>query len=829
MPGRAPWLYCRPAVAPRSDRYAAWIDRRRCTILIVAFVLAVIGGLAAARLELKSDPSYLLPESSEAVSSLRVIQQRARAFGRLIAVVVADDPVVRSRIACELGAKFSAISPELVARVTVDDRELRQFARAHAFLYAPLAELEQARDALRARITRDTLAANPAFISLDEDGEVTTADAADDRQLEDLRARLAEAKAAAPHELVSGDRRMQVIVVAATFPSTDIGRSIALAREAQRAIADLRAHAPHGVELGVSGDVIQVVNEQRAIEHGMIRAVIATVVLVGLVLLIYFGSLISVMSLLWTLTVGTLATFGLTYLIIGHLNSATAFLAAIVIGNGINFPVILLARHFEERRAGRHGVEALARAIEGTVRGTIAAASAAGVAYASLNVTSFRGFWHFGVIGAIGMALCWITAYTVLPAALCVLERRGLRVRRRRRGGGLLGRLVPRHPGWVVAVTLLVGGIAGGITWRYVADDPFEYNFTNLRSSGAEAEDANGWMDRIDAAFGKGMAGGFVYALDRPQDAVQIVAAVSQLNAGVTPALQLLGAPRSLADYLPPDQPRKLELLAEIRAMADTQRDRLEDEDRAMWAELRPPDDLEALQLADLPITLAQEFIERDGSRGRLMFQSQGPALEIWNGHDLVRLAQAIRSLKLPAGARVAGNALVFADLIVQIRQDGPRATLAAVLGVLLFTAIVIGMRRYGLVTVLSGALGTVSMVAACALLGLRINFLDFIALPITFGIAIDYTVNVVARMRAEPEIATRTILATTGTAVLICSLTTTIGYASLLLNDNAAIRSFGLAAIIGEATCLAAALVVAPSLLGWLAAGHRRRNASAC
>ena len=37
-------------------------------------------------------------------------------------------------------------------------------------------------------------------------------------------------------------------------------------------------------------------------------------------------------------------------------------------------------------------------------------------------------------------------------------------------------------------------------------------------------------------------------------------------------------------------------------------------------------------------------------------------------------------------------------------------------------------------------------MVAVCALLGLKVNFLDFVALPITLGLGIDYAINVAHR-----------------------------------------------------------------------------------
>jgi predicted RND superfamily exporter protein len=49
---------------------------------------------------------------------------------------------------------------------------------------------------------------------------------------------------------------------------------------------------------------------------------------------------------------------------------------------------------------------------------------------------------------------------------------------------------------------------------------------------------------------------------------------------------------------------------------------------------------------------------------------------------------------------------------------------------------------------------------------------------------------------------------------VLVCSLTTMIGYASLLASTNLAIRGFGLASLIGEVTCVAAALGLVPAIV---------------
>ena len=39
-------------------------------------------------------------------------------------------------------------------------------------------------------------------------------------------------------------------------------------------------------------------------------------------------------------------------------------------------------------------------------------------------VTSFRGFYQFGVMGAVGAIACWLATFTVLPAILVLLDMR---------------------------------------------------------------------------------------------------------------------------------------------------------------------------------------------------------------------------------------------------------------------------------------------------------------------------------------------------------------------------------------------------------------------
>jgi predicted RND superfamily exporter protein len=78
-------------------------------------------------------------------------------------------------------------------------------------------------------------------------------------------------------------------------------------------------------------------------------------------------------------------------------------------------------------------------------------------------------------------------------------------------------------------------------------------------------------------------------------------------------------------------------------------------------------------------------------------------------------------------------------------------------------------------------------------------------------------------RYRADGRGSIVHAVATTGSAVALCSLTTIIGYGSLLAADTQALRSFGIAAVLGELACLATALLLLPA---GIALFERRRTA---
>jgi len=209
---------------------------------------------------------------------------------------------------------------------------------------------------------------------------------------------------------------------------------------------------------------------------------------------------------------------------------------------------------------------------------------------------------------------------------------------------------------------------------------------------------------------------------------------------------------------------------------------------------------------------VARSFVEKDGTRGRLVYIVPTSGRSVWDAHYLMEWADSFRSTTLPDGSVVkgSGSSVIFADMIVAVLEDVPKAIVASVLGTLAVILFAFRARRA------SWAVIGVLLLGLCWMMAVKINFLNFVALPVSIGVGADYAVNVMERYRIEGRGSAAFVIIETGGAVVLCSLTTVLGYFALTSSVNKAIISFGIASAAGELACLTAAVVVLPAFLVW-------------
>ena len=830
-------------------RYVAFLSRRAGLIVLGAFVLFILSALAAARLELHSDFTELLPQDDLELRELRQIADKVGGASNIIVGVEGPDPAANQRFAEALVKNLQPLMGKDLRAIDYRADESRAFFEHNRVLYADLIDLKRTQDDLKKLLVSSK---NPAFITFADDslGEENDDPHKDLRLLEKkLKHRADNYGRFASGYYESEDRKLLAIVAWTNSSGLGDQSGFTIRDDVQKAI-DLTQPASFGaVSAHVTGDVPSAIEEHDALKADIQRVSLVCTVLVLLVVTLYYRSVISLANIFFPTLLGVGMAFGITALTIGYLNTNTAFLGSIILGNGINFGIIMLARYREERRTNADSTteDGLRVAIGQTAKPTLTAALTAGIAYGSLAFTHFRGFRQFGEVGGIGMVLCWLLTYSYGPALILFWERlRPLRPFAHRAAPAGAVRAAAwflRAPKLTLGIVVLISAVAAWLVVPLVRD-PFEYDFSKLRNQESRKHGVGDLYVRVgrifpqdlapvgvallsqasdapaydDALLAKDCADGLTRAGDvRAREPRLLQAECARRVKAGEPTGGLLSAVAIAHDYLPKDQEAKFVVVGELRRLlADPAMEALSPEDRKQLDTWAPPADLRPLVLADLPDAIARRFREVDGTVGRLALIFPVRVWANWDGHALMRLSEVIKNVRLPNGVMIdaAGQSSLFAAMLRSIGHDGPIATYIALLGVVLAVVLLFRRRRPIFLVLMSLLLAVLWMGAAGAVLGLKLNFLNFVVLPITLGIGVDYAVNIFARLETEPHDDHPRALLETGSAVALCSSTTIIGYSSLLISSNGALRSFGKLADAGEVACLLAALLLVPAIV---------------
>jgi predicted RND superfamily exporter protein len=831
----------------RWERLAKLQHASPWRFVVVAFLLAAAAFPWLRQLELNSDFTAMLPESVQSVRDLDEIRARFGGTATLALAVQSTGssatPADRARVRAfvrELVPRIEAHEELDVASIEWNVADFETFVEDRRFLYADLDDLVAIRDALRDRVEWERARANPFYVDL---GDEPPPDP--ESVIEDMRRDADEARSAMdrfPEGFYEHPRlAMDFVFVRTSIRGGESGATDRLLQAIESEAEAIEGRPPSasrtagtdvgwvgdGIRIDYGGEIMDVREENEALRDAVERSTIVTVVLLLCVIFVFFMRARAVPLLLLTLVPPCFVTFGAAEVVVDYLNASSAFLGSIVVGNGVNASIMWLGRYFEERREGRSVEAALSAAHTGTSAGTFAATIAAMLAYGSLMVTDYRGFRDFGFIGALGMLLCWVAAYALLPALAVITERMSPLTfkdsERRLKGvyGILFARLALSRPRAVVAVSVLLMIVLAVPVVLAVLGDPLEYDFRNMQAE-RRPESRVTWVNVILGDVVGETEAGSALAILAPS-AADVPTLRAQLERYRENHPDVLGAVRTIDHLMPHGQEAKREILAELRDLLLEVRPHVSPERQAEIDEHLPPETIPTVTVDDLPESVARPFIERDGTRGRLVFVEHAEGQSTWDGRYMARWSEAVRSARTDEGRSpaVAGAACVFADLLGTIFSDGPKAIGASFIATALILLFTFRRNRERLLALASMIAGVVWMVGLLAATGTKLNFLNMVALPITFGIGVEYGVNFVKRFLEEKEAnggdgtrAVRAALEGAGGAVILCSLTTLIGYISLYTSANRALNSFGLSMSLGELTCLVASVISLPAAM---------------
>jgi len=614
-----------------------------------------------------------------------------------------------------------------------------------------------------------------------------------------------------------------------------------------------------GIKIGLTGLPVMENDEMRSSQVSMMEASLLSLVGVACLFVAGFGGLRHPLMTVASLLVALGWSLGYITLSVGHLNILSISFGVILIGLGIDFGVHYAARYLQLREQFRQSGDALVRTAQGVGPGILTGAVTTAIAFFMAGLTEFTGVAELGIIAGGGILLCCLGAMTLLPAIIQLSDAK--------RPGEVLpapldihGWMMPlfRRPKILLCVTLgVTAGLALGMTGL-----EYDHNLLNLQPEGLESvelekkllneSDQSVWFALSVAdsreellarkqEFLDGIRSGHLKSIQRIEEIASLIPADHEQK---LPIIERIYARLAELPERPPripvDPPADLgRALARAQAMLaglprlgrvhrqlDQVRDalrqmpvsecysRLSDYQQRMAGDLlsrlhtlRTMATPEPPNLSDLPEGLVSRFVGQDG-RHLLKIYAKG---DIWDMDAMEQFVADVRSVD----PRATGNPLQTYEASRQMKRSYEQAAWYALAAILMVIYIDFRSLRYTLLAMLPLGLGMLQLFGILGILQLPLNPANMIVLPLILGIGIDDGVHVVhdfrrqrGRYRMSPS---------TASAVLITSLTTMVGFGSLMIARHQGLQSLGRVLTIGVSCCLFTSLVMLPALLMWI------------
>src|SRR5262249_29171374 len=155
------------------------------------------------------------------------------------------------------------------------------------------------------------------------------------------------------------------------------------------------------------------------------------------------------------------------------------------------------------------------------------------------------------------------------------------------------------------------------------------------------------------------------------------------------------------------------------------------------------PQALTPIDPSEVPGALREPFAENSGRDDRTVLVYPSLRINYDDGQNVIRLADQLKSVDLPKRAVVGGAFLFMAEVLRLVDDQAMRVGLAVCLLVGLALLPVLWRKPWRIpLTVATPAAVAFGSQALMLALGVRVNLLNFAAIPITIGVGSDYVVN---------------------------------------------------------------------------------------
>lgn len=593
------------------------------------------------------------------------------------------------------------------------------------------------------------------------------------------------------------------------------------------------------VRISFYGSHYEAITDSQLVRDDFVRTSIFSVLAVLCLFFLAFRRPEALLFIVVPLVLGVTWTLGFSALMVGRLTQITISFAAILVGLGVDFSIHLYNRYLEEIGKGQSNRDAISKTIAETGPGIIAGAITTAISFFGLTTTQFVGFQELGLIVGVGVIACVLTVLLVLPPMLTVFQR-GYLDKHSDREMSTFGLkrfhfTAYAYPRVTVVTGLLVTVFLGYFASEVRFDDDYrtlhkpskEYlalreriqshfsvpeNQLVVVSSGANAQEA---LSENDKLFDN------IRDLSRSNKNFEVV--VDSLRYFIPSAQTQNIQLQRMANF----EVESLRLTINRISRENNLSPKIFDEFLNQLTDFKNAS-IEALANNSVPIDLvkldrntnpvlvdiAQRYTykSRDG-RWRILTQIYPPSTDEWREKVPDVFREGLSS-RLTNPVEVTGTLIIQQQLRELMIRDLALAVLIVLLAIMVVLVIYFKSFFKAALSILPVIMGMLCTLGIMSMLGMKLHYINIIALPMIVGIGVDSGIHMIHRFYEMNELNLNATVTRTGRAIVITSLTTMCGFGALALANYQGIRDLGIVSIIGVGTTLLASLIMLPSLL---------------
>ncbi len=677
---------------------------------------------------------------------------------------------------------------------------------------------------------------------------------------------------------LSTDKKMLMIFLTPTLNlNTPIENTVTFVNAIDETVTSFDEAHPE-VKIGITGGHVITRDEMESGMEDTVKNVIVAFVLILIVFVLSFRMFTGPLLAMIVLMAGISWDMGITALVLGRLNIMTAMCSVVLMGLGVDFAIHILSAYSEFRHKGMTVEEAMKEAFMRIGTGLLTGALTTSCAFLALMTTSYSAFREFGFVVGAGIITCLLASLFFLTSAIILKEKIWAKITKNKpqkridmefKVFGSITKGLTAKP-WISVGAFIVITIFLGF---YLNDVYMNSNYMDMEPEGLESVrlqreipkrfntsadnmvaiiDDLDEVNRLTDVLNERPAIGFVESISdflpstakqnaripeiqkisdaqnnlprlKNIDEEKLIEQLYRFSDNITEmsSLAYLSGLDRVFDktniFLGLDeegeqvgQNRVLEVIDSIKNNGDSGDyfDRYQSTFRdQMRSKVSRMANYEPLTAENIPDDIRERFISEDGSKYLLFVYSKK---DIWEG----LLTTPFLYTVLQDIPTASGMPVLIKAMIETAKEEGIFALIVTFAAFFVILLIDFRSLKIAIAAALPLVFAMLWMIGIMGFFSIPFTIVNFIGLPLILGIGIDDGVHIIHRYRIEGKKKLPYTISSIGKAIFLTSMTTMLGFGSLIPSSYRGYASLGILVTLGIGMCFIASVFLLPPLL---------------